>query len=457
MGKKGKKAAKEQQAERERVAAARDLEARVAAARRERAAKIRDLEARVAALAERLDAELKGVDVFSPLEERDDCPLCMTTLPLDIKEVDFMPCCGKVVCSACSHLEDIQALKKMAKVDDTAAVQKILDDSPCAFCRSAKGESVVEKYKNLAENRSDTKAMMLLGKAYFKGDQVPKDELAALGWYVRAAETGYPMALSKVADMCYFGSVLEENVNHAVRLAIAGAKKGCVVAHDLLAVIYMRDFMADPLGARQTKFFDHWKFAAAAGCRVSMKILKDYLTVLQNSLERTENTRQSRILLKKIAATMINSAARMYLCRIAYLPVRDAHREQQEEEQPFWTAATPSSALNEGHYAQHAQKQRPLTLAEKLVELGTPGMNALHDDKKRMVLVEKFEELDARGIFTKDTVDGVKKEHEKAVELESSEEREEYRKDQFDERIEKVIKEKLQIAQTVERANGRRW
>ena len=65
MGKKGKKAAKKQQAERERVAAARDLEARVAAARRERAAKIRDLEARVAALAERLDAELKGVDVFS--------------------------------------------------------------------------------------------------------------------------------------------------------------------------------------------------------------------------------------------------------------------------------------------------------------------------------------------------------------------------------------------------------
>jgi len=455
MGKKGKKAAKEQQAERERAAAARDLEARVAAARRERAAKIRDLEARVAALAERLDAELKGVDVFSPLEERDDCPLCMTTLPLDIKEVDFMPCCGKVVCSACSRLEGIQALKKMAKFDDTAAVRKILDDSPCAFCRSATGESVVEKYKKLAENRSDTKAMMLLGKAYFKGDQVPKDELAALGWYVRAAETGYPMALSKVADMCYFGSVLEENVNHAVRLAIAGAKKGCVVAHDLLAVIYMRDFMADPLGARQTKFFDHWKFAAAAGCRVSMKILEDDLTVLQNS--KMENTRQSRILLKKIAATMINSAARMYLSRIAYLPVRDAHREQQEEEQSFWTAATPSSALDEGHYAQHAQKQRPLTLAEKLVELGTPGMKALHDDREGMAFAEKFEELDARWIFTQDIVDGVKEEFEKAAKLEFSKERKEYRKDQFDERIKKMIEEKFQIAQTAERANGRRW
>ena len=48
-------------------------------------------------------------------------------------------------------------------------------------------------------------------------------------------------------------------------------------------------------------------------------------------------------------------------------------------------------------------------------------------------------------------------EFEKAAELESSEEREEYRKDQFDERIKKMIEEKFQIAQTAERANGRRW
>ena len=296
MGKKGKKAAKEQQAERERVAAARDLEARVAAARRERAAKIRDLEARVAALAERLDAELKGVDVFSPIEERDDCPLCMTTLPLAANEVGFMPCCGKVVCKACSHLEGIQALKKMAKFDDTPAeVQKILDDSPCAFCRSAKGGSVADKYKNLAENRGDTKAMMFLGEAYFQGDQVPKDELAALGWYVRAAEKGHPMSLSKVADMCYEGTVLEKNVNYAEQLDTAAAKKGCVKAHGSLATFYWRDLMADPLGATQatcSKMGNHWKFAAAAGCQYSMKNLVV-------SLEITENTRQSRILLKK--------------------------------------------------------------------------------------------------------------------------------------------------------------
>ena len=194
---------------------------------------------------------------------------------------------------------------------------------------------------------------------------------------------------------------------------------------------------------------NHWKFAAAAGCQDSMKSLVVSLTVLQASLSTLEATRAGRIRLKKIAATMINSAVRMHLCRIAYLPLRDANREQQKEEQSFWTAAAPSSALDEGHYAQHAQKQRPLKLV----------MKALDDVRDGIALAEKFEELDARGIFTKDIVDGVTEEFEKATKLEFSDEREEYRKDQFDERIKKMIhvKEKLQIAHTAERAIGRRW
>ena len=68
--------------------------------------------------------------------------------------------------------------------------------------------------------------------------------------------------------------------------------------------------------------------------------------------------------LKNIAATMINSAARMYLCRIAYIPVRDAYRDEQDEEQAFWTT-TPSSTVDEEYYAQHARNQTPLALVEK--------------------------------------------------------------------------------------------
>ena len=62
--------------------------------------------------------------------------------------------------------------------------------------------------------------------------------------------------------------------------------------------------------------------------------------------------------LKNVAATMINSMARMYLCRIAYLPVRDAYRDEQDEDQSFWTATTPSSAIDEEYYARHTRSNQ---------------------------------------------------------------------------------------------------
>ncbi len=418
MGKKGKKAAKEQQARRERAAAARDLEARVAAARRERAAKIHDLEARVAALVEKLDAELEGVDVFCPLEERDDCPVCMVPLPLSYNEVTHMPCCGKIVCNACS---DIQSFHKVMEFiektlttncdhpafkTETAfavAAQKILDNSLCAFCRSPKRSSNMETRQNFAVKMGDSRGMMLVGAAYENGkNDVTKDELAALGWYVRAAEQGHPMALCKVADMCLKGTVVEKNVNYAEQLATAAAKKGCAKAHSLLASIYMRGFMADPLGTTQatrSKMFDHWKFAAAAGCRDSMERLEDFM-------EKLEDCRKDNL-------------------RIMEIKRQDGALVEKLEE------------------------------LEKSEELGTAAIIAkmkkdLDDARDGLAFLEKFEELGALGrIITKEIVDVVKKEHDKAVGtlgLEYSDEREECRKSNGDslDRIITMLQTKLQ-------------
>jgi len=65
--------------------------------------------------------------------------------------------------------------------------------------------------------------------------------------------------------------------------------------------------------------------------------------------------------LKNIAATMINSAARMYLCRIAYIPVRDAYRDEQEDEQAFWNSSTVEDEL----CAQGTKNHTPLALVQK--------------------------------------------------------------------------------------------
>ena len=154
-------------------------------ARRERAATIRDLEARIAALAEKLDVELEGVDVFSPLEEREDCPVCFVTLPLASDDLEFNACCGQVVCKACSFLQSVHELKNMATIDDHS--MKILENSPCAFCRSDRWQNFSDKCERLAD-KGNAEAMVALAHEYLSGHHVTKDELSALGWCVSAAE-----------------------------------------------------------------------------------------------------------------------------------------------------------------------------------------------------------------------------------------------------------------------------
>ena len=64
--------------------------------------------------------------------------------------------------------------------------------------------------------------------------------ILALEWYVRAAEEGYPRGLFYVANMCFESVILKQSANCAEQLAMAAAKKGCVKAHELLGVIYIR-------------------------------------------------------------------------------------------------------------------------------------------------------------------------------------------------------------------------
>ena len=246
-------------------------------ARRERAATIRDLEARIAALAEKLDVELEGVDVFSPLEEREDCPVCFAPLPLARDDLDFMACCGKTVCTACSFLQSVHELKNMATIDDHDAVMKILDNSPCAFCRSDRWQNFRDKCKKLAD-KGNAEAMVALSHEYLSGEHVSKDELSGLGWCVRAAEAGDPTALVDIANVYCQSNIVERNKDRAKKLAVVAAKKGCSKAHVLLAAIYFADFEVDlcGVGGSQAKFLDHWKFAAAGGCRESMKNIEEY-------------------------------------------------------------------------------------------------------------------------------------------------------------------------------------
>jgi hypothetical protein len=62
-----------------------------------------DLEARLDNLLATAQEETKDIDLFAPIQEREECPICMIPLPMRDDETVFKLCCGKVICSGCVY------------------------------------------------------------------------------------------------------------------------------------------------------------------------------------------------------------------------------------------------------------------------------------------------------------------------------------------------------------------
>src|SRR5210317_981070 len=48
-------------------------------------------------------AELHDEALFKDPPERDECPICMLPLPLDVSGTNYQPCCGKKLCLGCIY------------------------------------------------------------------------------------------------------------------------------------------------------------------------------------------------------------------------------------------------------------------------------------------------------------------------------------------------------------------
>jgi len=62
-----------------------------------------ELEARLDNLLATARAETANIDLFAPIPEREECPLCMIQLPFKEIETVFKPCCGKLICKGCMY------------------------------------------------------------------------------------------------------------------------------------------------------------------------------------------------------------------------------------------------------------------------------------------------------------------------------------------------------------------
>ena len=228
-------------------------------ARRERAAAMKEIMSGVAALVERLESETKDTELFGPLPEQEECPICFLPLPRMNAEQVYMPCCGQTLCGGCTQSSFF-----------ISGVKSVI----CAFCRSEsrQGDAFdvnIAQYRGRAE-KNDAKAIKALAENYRDGEYgLPKDEAMALRLFLRAAELGN---LNSIVDLAtHFQAEDPQDAVFArkLKLAAIAAKKGDLASYILLGFLYHEQ--RDVENAVKS-----WTFAARAGNRESMEFLRNY-------------------------------------------------------------------------------------------------------------------------------------------------------------------------------------
>jgi len=120
-----------------------------------------ELEARLDNLLSTAQEETKDIDIFAPIPEREECPICL--LPLPINEMKrFMTCCGKLICRGCCIKHAVADVKK----------GKPFQDHKCAFCRQPPiqtSKNSIKALKKLLKN-NNSRALMKMSTHYKRGE-----------------------------------------------------------------------------------------------------------------------------------------------------------------------------------------------------------------------------------------------------------------------------------------------
>ena len=226
-------------------------------ARRERAAAMKEINAGVTALIERLESETKDTELYGPLPEQEECPICFLPLPRSKKEHVYMTCCGQTICGGCGHATVFTGGK---------AKKSVL----CAFCRSEHSNEIsMADYSKRAE-KNDVDAINTLAAKYRKGKNgLRKDEVMALRLHLRAAELGCLSSTHRLATHFREGDDVPQDTVVAMQLATTAAKKGYLGSYSLLGDIYHAHDNAENAAKC-------WIFAARAGHSLCMEFLRTF-------------------------------------------------------------------------------------------------------------------------------------------------------------------------------------
>ena len=195
----------------------------------------------------------KELKLFADPPPRDECSICMITLPLEKMMSSYMSCCGALICSGCCFSQTNRAKEEGLIIN-------------CAHCRAPYPDSkeLLSRYRARAE-KNDPNAIWNLAAFYETGKyECPIDSHKALELYEKAVSLSSAEACNSLAIRYMEGALgLGQDYEKARMYWEMAAMAGDPYSHANLGNLEGRsgNFL---LAIR------HWRFAAAAGVKFSV-------------------------------------------------------------------------------------------------------------------------------------------------------------------------------------------
>ena len=208
-------------------------------------------------------AELYDEKLFKDHAERDECPICMITMPIDATQVAFNPCCRKFICNGCIHAQTKEDIKSGKAYEDWGA---------CPFCRerTVGSDKVADEVKRCVEIHNCFYAMNMLGIYYLNGEcGLPRDLNKAIELFLEAGKLGCAEAYNNLGNIYILENGIDKDVRKAKKyyeLAVIG---GHAMSRYDLAVVEEKAFNYE----RSSK---HFLIGARAGDEDCLKAVKTY-------------------------------------------------------------------------------------------------------------------------------------------------------------------------------------
>jgi len=211
-----------------------------------------DIEARLDNLLSTAQKETANIDLWAPITEREECPICLIPLPFKEGEIRFMTCCGKQICDGCNYKNYKNDFEKGEPL------------TQCAFCCQAPPTNSIKALKKLMK-KNIPDAFMAMGSEYQSGESVFQSDTRSLEMIIRAAELGHAPAFGYIGKCYQRGICVEQDAFKALLYYEIATKKGSFHAHKQLASYY---------GTNEVqRSIKHLKVTASAGDQESMDVL----------------------------------------------------------------------------------------------------------------------------------------------------------------------------------------